>query len=336
MKKTLLLALIFTLLAGSSISQHTFSIVAVDSLTGEIGSAGATCGDTITWPGSLGAMIISDIIPGTGAIHTQAYYNETNQENAHEQMAAGNSPEEIIDWLVANDAQGAPSFRQYGVVDYNEGSPRSAGWTGNSCDDYKNHVLGPNYAIQGNILLGQQVLDSMETRFNETEGPLHVKLMAAMQGAKMIGADTRCTSEGTSSLSSFLRVAQPEDSPDNFWMELWVGATDDGVDPIDELQQMYDEFFATSIISDKEAMSLSIYPNPAQGTIVHLVYEKSTPDYITVSNLQGITLKTIRVHGLKNHLQINIENLNPGLYQVSSFKNKQLQNVQKLIIQSAD
>ncbi|MDA8556722.1 DUF1028 domain-containing protein [bacterium] len=48
--------------------------------------------------------------------------------------------------------------RQYGVVDYHNGSSRSAAFTGTSCFDYKNHILGPNYAIQGNILLGQQGL----------------------------------------------------------------------------------------------------------------------------------------------------------------------------------
>ena len=44
-------------------TQHTFSIVAVDTMTGEIGSAGATCGDSIIWPGTW-AYIISDILPG--------------------------------------------------------------------------------------------------------------------------------------------------------------------------------------------------------------------------------------------------------------------------------
>mgnify|MGYP006277582555 FL=1 len=97
MKKILLFSLLIFAFTIAK-TQHTFSIVAVDSVTGEIGSAGATCGDTITWPGSLGAMIISDIIPGTGAIHTQAYYQETNQENAHDLMQDGYSPREYSAW----------------------------------------------------------------------------------------------------------------------------------------------------------------------------------------------------------------------------------------------
>ena len=180
---TLLLIISF---AGKS--QHTFSIVAVDPITGEVGSAGATCGDNIIWPGSPGAIIISDIIPGVGAIHTQSYYNTTNQSNAHNRMVLGDSPQDIIAWLVANDISFNPSIRQYGVVDYNGGRPRSAAYTGANCFAYKNHLLGPNYAIQGNILLGQQILDSMESGFNNTEGCLSDKLMAAMQS----GENSRC------------------------------------------------------------------------------------------------------------------------------------------------
>ena len=56
------------------LSNDTFSIVAVDTLTGQIGSAGASC-----IPGSI---IISDIHPGLGAIHTQSYWNASNQDSA--------------------------------------------------------------------------------------------------------------------------------------------------------------------------------------------------------------------------------------------------------------
>jgi uncharacterized Ntn-hydrolase superfamily protein len=313
-------------------AQHTFSIVAVDSVTGEIGSAGATCGDTITWPGSLGAMLISDVIPGTGAIHTQAYYNETNQENAHQQMLDGNSPEEIIDWLVDNDAQNAPAYRQYGVVDFNNGSPRSAGWTGSSCDDYKNHVLGPNYAIQGNILLGQVVLDQMEENFNSIEGPLHEKLMAAMQGANMVGADTRCTVEGTSSLSSFLRVAQPDDSADDLWLELWVGATDEGVDPIDELQDMYDEFFAVGINGFNMDAEVKISPNPVESGMITIEYRGITPDFVKLSNISGVELKARKVRGLKNKLLLDIDDLPKGVFMVMSYKNGVVISTDKVVV----
>ena len=321
MKKILLFSLLIFAFTIAK-TQHTFSIVAVDSVTGEIGSAGATCGDTITWPGSLGAMIISDIIPGTGAIHTQAYYQETNQENAHDLMQDGYSPQEIIDWLVENDVQGYPSLRQYGIVDYNEGSPRSAGFTGSNCDDYKNHVLGPNYAIQGNILLGQEVLDNMEEGFNETEGPLHAKLMAAMQGANMVGADTRCTSEGTSSLSSFLRVAMPDDDPEDFWMDLWVGATDEGIEPIDVLQQMYDDFFATSI-EPHNKQSCKVYPNPVED-LLQITFTDNFPEEIRISDISGKTMLTMKVSPGVNALQMDVSALPEGVYVVQGLSRQNI------------
>ena len=73
----------------------TFSIVAVDTTTGEIGSAGGSC--------IAGSIIISDIHPGTGAIHTQSYYLPANQNYASDLMDQGYTPNQIINNLVLND-----------------------------------------------------------------------------------------------------------------------------------------------------------------------------------------------------------------------------------------
>lgn len=220
-------------------AQHTFSIVAIDPVTGEIGSAGATCLD-----GSFGggAVIISRILPGIGAIHTQAQWNAGNQQNANTRMAAGDNASQIVNWLVANDAQGNPTVRQYGVVTMDaNGSIDAEGYTGINCFDYKNHITGPTYSIQGNILLGQQILDSMEARFLNAGGSLADKLMACMQGANVPGADTRCLASGVSSFTSFLRVSRPSDFGGAFYLDLQINSTPaNGVDPIDALQSLYD------------------------------------------------------------------------------------------------
>ena len=63
-------------------AQHTFSIVAVDAKTREVGSAGATCLDNKMLEGEEGALTISEIIPNVGAIHTQAFWDPENQKNA--------------------------------------------------------------------------------------------------------------------------------------------------------------------------------------------------------------------------------------------------------------
>ncbi len=240
-------------------AQDTFSIVAVDSVTGEVGSAGASCvGYSSYYP--HGAAVLSDVIPGIGGIHTQASYLAANQQYAHELMLAGVPPQQMIDSLVAHDAQGNPTVRQYGIVSYNNGHPLTAAYTGINCMDYKNDTAGIYYSIQGNILLGQLVIDSMQNRFLNTTGTLADRLMAALQGAKMIGADTRCAVHNSSSLSSFLRVARPTDNPDTLYLDLWMAYSQNysgivPVDPIDSLQTLYDIWKTTTSISPVNAFS---------------------------------------------------------------------------------
>jgi len=220
-------------------AQDTFSIVAVDTLTGEVGSAGASC--------ISGSIIISDLHPGIGAIHTQAYWTSTNQQNASNLMANGYSPDEIIEWLVENDVQNNPGIRQYGVVDLIDGG-RSAAFTGENCSDYKNHITGDTYAIQGNILLGQEILDDMEIAFLSTFGTMDEKLLASLQAANVPGADTRCMDYGIPALSAFIRVAQPENTADSLYLHINVNSVLIVTSPIDSLYQLYWDWKRTKYI----------------------------------------------------------------------------------------
>jgi len=257
------LFLVFFLLSlceTRSFAQDTFSIVAVDPTTGEVGSAGASC--------IAGSIILSDVHPGLGVIHTQSYWNPSNQDYARTLMDQGFSPDQIIDSLVANDAQGNPTIRQYGIIDM-VGGGRSAGYTGVNCFDYKNHILGTNYTIAGNILAGQEILDSMEARFLNTTGILSDRLMAALQGANVPGADIRCLAAGTSSISAFIRVARPEDTTGTLYVDLNVNNAPTGTEPIDSLQVLYDEWRGGGVaVSDQspplpdEFVVYQNYPNP--------------------------------------------------------------------------
>ncbi|MEZ4955815.1 MAG: DUF1028 domain-containing protein [Saprospiraceae bacterium] len=252
-------------------AQDTFSIVAVDPETGEVGSAGASC---VVGAASIGGVIIiSGIIPGKGAINGQATIciPHTNLNLGMAQMQNGLSPQEILDYLYQNDACqfGNENNRQYGVVDFDDNDmPRAAAFTGSSALDYAGHRVGDNYAIQGNILLGPQILDSIEARFLNTEGPLAVKLMSAIQGANVPGADTRCLDAGTSSTSAFLRVARPGDEANNLYLELNILEEPSGVEPINSLQAAFDAWADTALVSkttylDKEYRG-RFFPNPAK------------------------------------------------------------------------
>lgn len=229
-------------------SQHTFSIVAVDSLTNEIGSAGATCLDSVILEGEDGALVISDIVLGVGAIHSQAMWYRNNQSNARMRIENGDSPKEIIDWLVKNDDNSDGfkiSNRQYGIVTLNNGSPLSFGYTGDDNMEIATHIIGAGFSIQGNILISKKVLLDMEKAYLNTKGALSDKLMAAMRAAKRPGADSRCLKEGVSSLSAFLRVANPKDKSSKYGelsLDINIDATPKGVDPIIVLERYYNKW----------------------------------------------------------------------------------------------
>ena len=277
----------FLSLQFNVLAQDTFSIVAVDTITGEIGSAGASC--------IAGSFILSDVIEGIGAIHTQAYWNATNQQNARNRMLEGLSPQEIIDWLVANDAQNNPTRRQYGIVDLTRNG-ESAAYTGINCDNYKNHVTGPGYAIQGNILLGQIIIDTMQTTFLNTQGPLADRLMATLQAAKIPGADTRCAQYGKSSISGFVKVVRIGDGS-NFYLKIVVQSTPTSKDPIDSLQTMFDDWKETLFtVVDPFLSEISVIPDtlPTNGTSQALITirPKNNSDTLLASGKQVILSNT--------------------------------------------
>ena len=318
MKKIILFISFFSGSGAWLSGQDTFSICAVDTITGEVGSAGASCIDASAIAG--GVVIISDVHPGVGVIHTQSYWLSSNQNYAKSLMNVGLPPQQIIDSLVANDAQNNPGIRQYGIVDLFGTGARSAAFTGVNCLNYKNHILGYNYAIQGNILLGQQILDSMESRFLNTTGDLACKLMAAMQGAKVVGADTRCTTSGNSSLSSFLRTA----CPGGMILNLVVPQGPAGFEPIDSLQTLFDNVHNCSIpinclsgisqAGNTEDFFVDVMPNPfSETTTLKITTKEKSNSMLEIFSGQGLPVMR---ENLKNKMEIVIEKkkLSSGIY----------------------
>lgn len=231
---------LFVVLANSAVAQDTYSIVAVDPETGEVGSAGASCVDLNQFFPNSPDDFIAVLHPGLGAINTQAAYNPANQNLASDRALQGDSAAQIIDYLLANDVESNSRIRQYGIALLNNGNPDIAAHTGLNCFDEKYHITGETYSIQGNILIDSNVLDSMEAAFLRTEGPLSCKLMAALQGANRIGADSRCASNNTSSLFGYLEVAQPNDvfGVPSFLISVRT-SNGDQIEPIDSLQILF-------------------------------------------------------------------------------------------------
>lgn len=254
-------------------AQDTFSIVCADSVTRQVGSAGASCVDLIAF-GITDASFLSDIFPDSGAINSQAAYQPGNQENARYRMREGDTPEQIIEFIKTHDIEDNPEIRQYGIAGFIGKKAVAAGFTGANCIDYKQHITGTvqgiAYSIQGNILLGKHILDSMESRFRYTNGSIVCRLMAALQGAKVIGADTRCAANNSSSLFAFVKVAKPTDSYGKLSIfESYITYNGEMVEPIDELQKIIDDKIGcnASFIKDHEKSYNEVFPNPAEQRI---------------------------------------------------------------------
>jgi len=322
------LALLFNMLVfQSALGQHTFSIVAVDTATGEIGSAGATC-----LAFEDGALAISDIVLGVGAIHTQSFWDPTNQINARARMVAGDSPQEIMDWLQANDINNDPSARQYNAVDLNGGNPRSAAFTGPNCFAEFIHITGPNYAIAGNILISEEVVNDMETAFVNTSGTLADKLMAALQGAKRPGADARCLNDGVSSLSAFIRVADPSDTDSsygNLSLDLNVWVTGTVFEPIDALQDLYDNTLSSE--DEQQEDDFTMFPNPAKGTVLVRTGSSLISNY-TLTDVTGKILTNSNVPVPSNALSLKLP-YPSGIYFLKIKSKFDQVSVKKLIIE---
>lgn len=293
----------------------TFSICAIDLVTGEVGSAGASC--------IAGSIILSDVHPNRGIIHTQAYYLAANQNYARTLMNMGLSPQQIIDSVVLHDAQNNPSIRQYGVVD-NVSGGRFASYTGVNCTNWKGHTNGLVFSIQGNILLGQQIIDSMRSRFLNTPGTLATRLMAALQGAKVPGADTRCIGRGTSSISAFLRVARTTDPPSGpYYLDLNVNNTPPTRDPIDSLQVLYNLWLTTGVSNYSHEIPNSFaleqnYPNPFNPvTIIKFDIAKLSNVKLAVYDLLGKQISLVEqanFHAGKYSVGFDGSNLASGTY----------------------
>ena len=306
----------------TSFSQDTFSICAYDSVTGQVGSAGATC-----IQGTTSAVIISDVVPGKGVVHTQASWLQANKNYAHSLMLLGLTPQQIIDSVTLHDAQGNSTIRQYGVVDV---TGASAAFTGSACLNYHNHITGPGYSIQGNILLGQQILDSMESRFLNTPGDLACRLMAALQGAKVTGADTRCTNLGISSVSAFIRVANPADTGGaQLYLNISVNTYPTYNEPIDSLQErfvLWGGCSPTNISAASEKQGIIVFPNPAESKLAIGLRSpeacrrcdsmQSPINSVSVYNIWGELSLTVSLKNgkLKSPLEIDVSSLMPGIY----------------------
>ncbi|MEO1574989.1 MAG: DUF1028 domain-containing protein, partial [Pseudomonadota bacterium] len=227
-------------------AQATFSIVAFDPYTREVGSAVATCVNI----NALGSFV-SRFAPGRGAINAQSFASVPNLENGQDRLIMGNSAQEALQWLIDNDVDGTPEQRQYAIVTMTDTAfDNTVTYSGAANTTFAGGVDGENYAIAGNILSGEDIILQMQTAFENSEGWLGDRLMAALQAAKEPRADRRCPN--TSALAAYIGVSRVGDDPDTPYLRLDVRSPNSLVEPIDLLQDAFDDWKATNFALDSD------------------------------------------------------------------------------------
>jgi uncharacterized Ntn-hydrolase superfamily protein len=193
----------------------TWSIIAKDNATGQIGIAVATKFFAV------GARV-PHIAPNIGGIATQALVNPYYGIDGLKLLREGRAPRDVIETLIAADAGHAS--RQLHVMD---AGGRIAAHTGAQCVDWCGHIEGNSFSIAGNMLAGGRVLDDTAETYLANEGmPFAQRLIAAMKSGEAAGGDKR------GKQSAALLIYGEED-----WSDLDL-RVDDHIDPLAELERL--------------------------------------------------------------------------------------------------
>ena len=193
----------------------TWSIIAKDNATGQIGIAVATKFFAV------GARV-PHIAPAIGGIATQALVNPYYGIDGLRLLREGRAPQDIIEALTAADAGHAN--RQLHIMD---AKGRVAAYTGNDCVDWCGHLEGDGFSIAGNMLAGSRVLDETAKTYVADNGmPFAERLIAAMRAGEAAGGDKR------GKQSAALLIYGEEE-----WSDLDL-RVDDHIDPLVELERL--------------------------------------------------------------------------------------------------
>ena len=222
MKRTLLILVL--ILASSSHAMATFSIVAIDPATGDLGVAVASryfaVGAVVPWADA-----------NVGAVATQANVNVGYGPRALELLRQGLTAQQVMDRLFAEDTFPGKDGRQIAIVD---AKGNIAVFTGDGAQDWKGHKKGATWSAQGNILVGAHVVEAMGKAFEGTNDELAEKLYAALKAGDEAGGDSR----GRQS-ASILVVRKTGGRNTNNDRYVYINV-DDHPEPIRELRRLLD------------------------------------------------------------------------------------------------
>ena len=199
---------------------HTYSIVARDPATGEMGVAVQShyfqVGPIVPWAES-----------GVGAVATQSLVLVDYGPNGLAMMRAGKTAKEALDSLVASDAHN--EGRQVAMVD---AKGNVATYTGKNCIPFAGHKAGNQYSCQANLMASDKVWPAMAEAFEKAQGDLAERMMQALEAAEKAGGDIR----GKQSAALLVVRATPTGKP---WQDrLFDLRVEDSPKPLEELRRL--------------------------------------------------------------------------------------------------
>ena len=206
----------------------------------------ATEGDAVGIAVQSKFVSVGSVVPfasaDAGAIATQSFANVAYGADGLDHLRAGLTAEETIAELTAADDEA--ERRQVGVVGA-DGSV--AGFTGEDCFDTALDVQGENYTVQGNILENEETVHAMAETFEEADGGLPERLLAALEAGDEAGGDSR------GKQAAAMYVVKPEggyDGGNDRWIDVRV---DDHETPIQELQRVFKLYDVTLLAREEPA-----------------------------------------------------------------------------------
>ncbi len=199
---------------------HTYSIVARDPVTGELGVAVQShwfsVGPIVAWAEA-----------GVGAVATQSFVDPSYGKLGLEMMRLGKSAPETLKALLAGDE--GRDVRQVAMIDT---QGRVDAWTGKNDIQAAGHIVGTNYSVQANLMMNDTIWPAMSRAFDNTKGDLADRMLAALDAAQAAGGDIR----GRQSAALIVVTGKPTG-------QAWKDRTfdlrvDDSAEPLQELRRL--------------------------------------------------------------------------------------------------
>lgn len=226
---------------------HTFSIVARDSVTGEMAvgvqSHWFSVGTAVPWGEA-----------GVGVVATQSFVNKSYGIKGLELIKKGKTAPEALKELLAADE--GREVRQVAMIDA-KGNVNA--FTGKNCIDYAGNIVGKNYSVQSNMMLTDKVNAAMSKAFEESEGkPLAERVLIALEAAQTAGGDIR----GKQSAAILVVAGKSTGQP---WNERLIDLRiDDNNKPLVELKRLlrlyraYEHMDKGDLATEKNDMKLAM------------------------------------------------------------------------------